>query len=53
MCANLVEHTRIIFANKTIKKAMVDKLSLKFPKLNLEQLKLEVHSDASYNYTVM
>ena len=39
----------ITFANKTIRKVRVDKLSLKFPKLNLQNLQLVVHSDASHN----
>ena len=38
----------ILFANKTIKKVVCDDVSLNFPKLNLNELTLEVHSDASY-----
>ena len=39
----------VTFANKTIRKVRVDKLSLKFPKLDLKSLQLLVHSDASHN----
>ena len=39
----------IVFTNKTIRKTVSDDVSLKFPKLDLKSLKLEVHSDASYN----
>ena len=39
----------VIFANKTIKRVKSDKISLNFPKLKLDEMKLEVHSDASFN----
>ena len=38
----------ILLANKTIKKVSADNLSLYFPKLNLSELTIEVHSDASF-----
>ena len=51
LSSNLKSATKsdVTFANKTIRKTRVDKLSLKFPKLNLQNLQLVVHSDASHN----
>ena len=51
LSSNLKNATKsdVTFANKTIRKVRVDKLSLKFPKLNLNNLQLVVHSDASHN----
>lgn len=51
LSSNLKNATKadLTLANKTIRKVRVDKLSLKFPKLNLNNLQLVVHSDASHN----
>ena len=51
LSSNLKNATKsdVTFANKTIRKVRVDKLSLKFPKLDLSNLQLLVHSDASHN----
>ena len=51
LSSNLKSATKseITLANKSIRKVRVDKLSLKFPKLNLTDLQLIVHSDASHN----
>ena len=51
LSSNLKNATKsdVTFANKTIRKVRVDKLSLKFPKLDLNSLRLLVHSDASHN----
>ena len=48
-CLKTATKQELTLANKTIRKVRVDKLSLKFPKLNMNNLQLLVHSDASHN----